>query len=186
MQCNRTSLTAITIVAILGLAASGASWGARTDFELESLRGLNAVYVVVQSLSPDMIKDGLTVDMLSAAVNKRLSAAGIRLLNKGDKLSSRDGVLVIALSSIKSRTGVHACSIDAELIQVTTLARSPEKLSPATTWASGIVAVVSPENVTHLSDTVCKVVDEFVSDYNAANSTQGAKPMITIPDEKKL
>ncbi|MHB9038340.1 MAG: hypothetical protein ACYC64_16925 [Armatimonadota bacterium] len=186
MPLSRTSLTAITIVAILGLAASGAVWGARTDFELESLRGLNGVYVVVQSLSPDMVKDGLTVNALSAAINKRLSAAGIKLLAKSDTLSPKDGVLLIALSSVKSKTGVHACSIDAELIQATALARYPDKLSPATTWASGIVAVVSPENVSHLSDTVCELIDEFVHDYNSANVTSGAGPTIPIPDEKKL
>ncbi|MCE5314247.1 MAG: hypothetical protein ABFD49_11295 [Armatimonadota bacterium] len=186
MPVSKTSLTAFSILAILGLAISGAVWGARTDFELESLRGLSGVYVVVQTLSPEIVTDGLTVEALKSTINKRLSAAGIKLLAKGDTLSSRDGILLVALSSVKSKTGVHACSIDVELIQVTTLARTPDKPSPATTWASGIVAVVSPENVSHLSDTVCEAVDDFVKDYNSANSTSGAGPKIPIPDEKKL
>ncbi|MEN6355899.1 MAG: hypothetical protein ABFD83_02310 [Armatimonadota bacterium] len=179
MAGAKTSLTAVTIIVILGLAACGTTWGARTDFELDSLRGLGGVYVIVQTLSPEITKDGLTVDMLKTAVIKRLNTAGIKMLPKSDSLSSKDGILLIALSSIKSKTGVHACSIDAELIQVTTLARNPDKPCPATTWASGIVAVVSPENVGHLSDTVGEVIDEFVHDYQSANNTSGAGPAIS-------
>ncbi|MCE5324117.1 hypothetical protein LLG46_12500 [bacterium] len=184
MAGAKTSLTAVIIIVFLGLMASGMAWGARTDFELDSLRGLNGVYVIVQTISPEIMKDGLTVDMLKSAVTKKLNTAGIKMLPKSDSLSSKDGILLIALSSIKSKTGVHACSIDAELIQVTTLARNPDKPCPATTWASGIVAVVSPENVGHLSDTVGEVVDEFIHDYQSANNTSGAGP--TISGDKVL
>ncbi len=179
MAGARTSLMAISIIAVLGLMTTGCAWGARTDFELESLHGLSGIYVIVQKLNPDMIKDGLTVDMLKSEVNNKLSAAGIKVLSKSDSLSSKDGILVISLSSVKSKTGLHACSVDAELIQVTTLARNPDKPCPATTWASGIVAVVSPENVTHLRETVGEVVDDFVHDYQSANGTSGAGPNIS-------
>jgi hypothetical protein len=179
MAGARMSLVAISIIAVLGLMASTAAWGARTDFELESLQGLNRIYVIVQKISPEIERDGLTVDMIKSKVSSKLEAAGIKTLPKSDSLSTKDGILVISLSSIKSKTGIHACSVDAELIQVTTLARNPDKPCPATTWASGIVAVVSPENVTKLTETVGEVVDDFVSDYQSANNTSGSGPEIS-------
>ncbi|MCE5199341.1 MAG: hypothetical protein ABFD54_09450 [Armatimonadota bacterium] len=183
MTLKKTSILVVSIIAVFALAASQIAWGARTDFETQSLHGLDGVYVIVQSLNPDIVKDGLTATSIESSVKQQLKDAGIKVLADKDSLSSDDGILLLELSSIKSNSGFHACSLDAELIQVARLARDTSIITPATTWMSGVVAVVTQSNVSHITDIVTELVGEFVKDYQSANSTSntnksGAGPAI--------
>ncbi len=172
MRRLETRLCVFAIMALCATLFSAGAWGARTDFEVKSLRGLDTIYVIVQSLNPDMVNDGLTTEAVRSTVEQHVKSAGLKVLAKGESIPDSGGILLLSISSVKSSSGVYACNIDAELIQVTTLSRDPGIVSPATTWANGVVALVDSGSIKRLQDSVARVVDEFVSDYRTANSVE--------------
>lgn len=160
---------ALTITALGAMLISGAALGARADMELDSLRGLGSVYLIVQAPSAELAHEGLSGDQIKQAVTKQLKTAGIDVLASSSDLKDEDAIFLIALTSVKGETGHYACSIDAQLIQITSLARDPKMMVPATTWTSGMVAMVDGTGMGYLQDRVTKLVDEFVTDYKSVN-----------------
>ncbi|MCX6345024.1 MAG: hypothetical protein NT018_08105 [Armatimonadetes bacterium] len=167
MQPSRATLIAIMIITLC--AVTGAAWAARANIELNSLRGLGGVYLIVQAPSDEMAADGLSKDMIKAGVNKQFEKAGIKLLSDAKDLKDNDAIFLIALSSVKSKTGAYACSVDAQLIQITSLARDPKVMVPATTWTNGVVAIVDKDSLTKLREKITSLVDEFIKDYQSVN-----------------
>lgn len=162
-------LCALTITALGAMLVSGTAWGARAEMELDSLRGLGSVYLIVQAPSADLAHEGLSKDHIKDAVTKQLKAAGIDVITDSKNLGDDDAILLIALTSVKGESGHYACSIDAQLIQITNLARDPKTMVPATTWTSGMVAIVDGKGMGYLEDRVTRLVDEFVKDYRSVN-----------------
>lgn len=152
---------------------------ARLALEVKSLKGVVGVHVVVESLSPDIISDGLTADSLEKTIIDRLTAAGITLLSEDELSQDGAAIFYISLASVKNDKGLYACDVHAEVIQAAALARDPRILTPATTWTSTTVGIVGATNVKQLNETVGKLADEFIRDYQSVNSTQPTpKPKI--------
>ncbi|MCL5102649.1 MAG: hypothetical protein M1133_00850 [Armatimonadetes bacterium] len=178
MRINRAALFAYTIASIAALVA-GSAQAARTDLEVESLRGLDSLYLIVQSPEEDLADDGLTKDMLRSDVRKRIENAGIKIVYDTKNLGDDGAILLVAVSLVRSDSGVYAANIDAELIQVTTLSRDPNVLVPATTWTSGMIVLLDESHVLELRARVGKLVDEFIQDYRSANLPISGKPKIS-------
>lgn len=130
------------------------------------------VHVVVESLAADIVSDGLTAESLEKTVTDSLAAGGVKLLSEDELSQDGAAIFYISLASVKNDKGLYACDVHAEVIQAAALTRDPKILTPATTWTSTTVGIVGASNVKQLNDTVRKLADEFVKDYQSVNSTQ--------------
>lgn len=171
-------LCAVAIASILTLTLSIGIMAARVSMEVKSLKGLSGVCVVVETLAPDIARDGLSVDSLRKIVSSRLSSGGIRLLSEEELSQPGAAIFYVSITSVKSDTGLYACNVHAEVIQAAALSRDPSILTPATTWTSGTVGIVGASNVKQLNETVAGLADEFVRDFLSVNSKQQPKPKI--------
>lgn len=176
MKGTGARLGTIAIVLAL-LTVSVAAQAARVGLEVKSLKGVIGVHVVVESLGSDLIRDGLTADSLEKTIMGRLSAGGVRLLTEDELSQDGAAIFYISLSAVKSDGGLYACDVRAEVIQAAALARNPQILTPATTWTSSTVGLVGATSLTRLNDTVGRMADEFVKDYQSANQ----KPAMPKP-----
>jgi hypothetical protein len=171
-------LCAAAIASVLALGMSGGVWAARVGMEVKSLKGLSGVCVVVESLAPDISRDGLSTELLRKTVSSRLSMGGVSLLTEDQLSQPGAAIFYISITSVKSDLGLYACNVHAEVIQAAALSRDPKILTPATTWTSGSVGIVGAANVKQLADTVAGIADEFVKDFLSVNSKQPPKPKI--------
>lgn len=178
MHTSRAALYAFSIIILAALVA-GPAQAARTDFELQSLRGLNNVYLIVQSSDKDVWKDGLSKDIIRADIRQKVEAAGIKVVNDAKDLDDGGAILLVAVSSVKSDSGLYAANVDAELIQATSLARNPKVLVPATTWTSGIIALIDGNSVSRLRERIGKLIDAFILDYQSANLPISGTPKVS-------
>lgn len=59
---------------------------AQDDFQIESLRGLKGVLVLVEALKPEIEADGLRRDSIQTDVELKLRLAGIKVLTEEECL----------------------------------------------------------------------------------------------------
>ncbi len=171
-------LCTVAIVSALALTLSTGVLAARVSMEVKSLKGLSGVCVVVETLAPDITRDGLSVDSLRKTVSSHLSSGGINLLTEEQLSQPGAAIFYVSISSVKNEAGLYACDVHAEVIQAAALSRDPSILTPATTWTSATVGIVGASNVRQLNDTVAGLADEFVKDFLSINSKQQPKPKI--------
>ena len=169
MHSSRAMACALVIAALGVMLAIGTAWGARADIEIDSLRGLGSVYLIVQSPNADLAGAGFDKNVVKASVRKKLEGAGIKVISDSSDLKDNDAILLIAVATVMDPAGRFACSIDEQLIQVTSLARDSKTLVPATTWTSGIVAMVDGKGIKYLQERIDKLVNEFITDYRSVN-----------------
>ena len=138
----------------------------------ESLRGLRGVNIMVESLQPDIEKDGLRKSSIKTDVELKLRMAGIKVLTKEER-EKEPGMpyLYVRVSSIKRETGLHVFNIDVELGQLVLLARDPKIICYyATTWrTTGEIGTIGGVKVNQLRDSIKDRVDEFINDYLEMN-----------------
>ncbi len=158
------------LVAIVGLVVmAGPAAAMRTEYNVQSLKGLEGVYIIFQSLDNDIVADGLSQQAVESAVQKRLVDSGITLLSEDELVTRRGGILYVALDSIRNKDGIYACNIQVQLIQVANLSRDHSILVPATTWMYGMVVLAGSNSVGALQNAVLEIVDEFAQDYQTVN-----------------
>ena len=178
MKHSGARLCTVAIAVVIGVLLSANVWAARLDMEVQSLKGLEGVHVVVESLDSDITHDGLTTDDLQKTIVQHLTTAGIKLLSVDDLSKSGGAIFYVSVSSVKSKLGVYACSVHAEVIQAAALTRNPDILTAATTWTSGTVGIVGETNVKQINEAVAAMADEFARDYQTANSKATIKPKV--------
>lgn len=178
MKSLGARLCTVTIISALCLALGSAVSAGRLGMETKSLKGLSGVYVVVESLAPDIAHDGLSTDTLRQTISDRLSSAGISLLSENQLSQPGGAIFYVSITSVKNDMGLYACNVHAEVIQAAALTRDPDILTPATTWTSGSVGIVGAANVKQLNSTVADLADEFVKDFLSVNTKQQPKPKV--------
>jgi hypothetical protein len=90
---------------------SSASAGAVDERPDAALKGLNRLSVVVEGLGTQAIKCGLKQDALEAAVTKRLTDAGIRVVRESDD----DTYLYVNLGTVTTAAGLCVTRYDVTL-----------------------------------------------------------------------
>jgi len=140
---------------------------AQDKYERETLRGLKGVSVVIEGLSSDAKREGLTKSQLQTEVELRLRRSGIPVLE------SRDApYLYVNVTTVSSLpTNLHAVAINVALNQDVYLRRYPTiLLYGATTWAQTSTLIVSGNRLREfVRENVGSLVDKFGNDYLAVN-----------------
>ena len=163
---------AILLVAflILGLGSSAVAINGKSN--RATLRGLKGVGVLVENLSPEAEKEGLSRAQLQADVESKLRKAGIKILTKDEsaKVPGEPYLYVnINLNTAKTEDDVYPYSLDILLIQKVSLLRDPKITTYAVTWSTGGVGSISKQTVGELRENVKAIVDVFIKAYHAEN-----------------
>lgn len=137
----------------------------------ETLAGLTGVNVQVAPMNADAERDGLTPSDLQTEVESRLRESGIRVLTQTELFSAVAGTPFLHLDVTTLRlNGVYAYSLRLELWQAVRLTRDAAIQSLAVTWStSGVIGTVRATHLGEVREAVRSMVDEFISDYLAAN-----------------
>lgn len=140
--------------------------------ETGTLRGLEGVEVLVESMDIEADWHGFSTVSIRNDVERQLKAANIPVL------ASDTGrpqpwlyVNVQMRAGGDRRTGILAVSMSLQLKQAVTLTRNPKLLGLATTWeTSDGVNILQEKNLEQLRDRLQQLVDRFVHAYKVANT----------------
>ena len=153
-----------TLVA-LGMAAflpSTAVYPATVDDE--TLKGITAIQVFVEGVSPEDKAHGLTRDRIQTDVTSRLRQAGIAVS------ASATEYLYVNVNTLQSRQRLHSYSVVVMLRQSAYLVRDPALMAPAAiTWWKGTDGITATANLQSVRDAVGDLVDKFIQAYREQN-----------------
>ena len=145
--------------------------------DMESLRGLEGVEVLVEELNAELENFNLTMVQIQVDVESKLRMAGIEILSKeeNEKIQPRrKPYLYIQIHSYKpqSRRDVIAFNVDIALNQKIAIPGHPDfkkKSFYAPTWYKSIVGVVGGEKIAFIRDVVKDLTGKFTEAYLTAN-----------------
>lgn len=153
-------------------------------WDLEALRGLRALYVVVRPVSASAQEAGLHQGVLRADLEHRLRREGIALVVSppapGDAPEGGWAVLRLNVDDLKKGTdptGYHDYWLSLDLVQQAELAGRPSVRAQVSTWSTGAAGSHRSIELTGVvRDTLRLALDELVRDYRAANDGERAPP----------
>jgi hypothetical protein len=140
-----------------------------------TLKGIDAVLVIIEPLDPQAKRDGLTRDQLQTDVEVRLRKAGIKV-SSGVPIGSSEilsplHLMVKALERSPSQRCVYA--INLELLQDVALLRKPNATWLAPTWDHYYLGEVGADRFSRqVRDNVADLVDKFINAYLEQNPKQ--------------
>jgi hypothetical protein len=132
-----------------------------------SLKGITAVYVLVEDL-PDGAKVlGLTKDAIQTDVELKLRLAGMRVVTTQEEWAKLPGSPSLYVNVNVSDSSARAASIDVELDQNALLELNSHFAIGVTTWSTGAV-IVNP-SVEGTRDWIKDDVDKFLNAWLSVN-----------------
>jgi hypothetical protein len=156
------SIAALALTLIGGIAYAG-----DTQPERNSLRGLKGIYVLVEHLNKDLIKDGLNTDTIKTDVEQKLRLAGIGILSRDDFFKELGyPYLYIDANALKLQRGGYVYNIDVALMQAVILERFFVRLQ-AQTWSREDLGATP--RLDTIRDSIEILVDQFINAYLSAN-----------------
>ena len=168
-SCQRISFI-LGIVVVLTLVDSYV-FALDNEVTRSTLRGIKGVYVIVDSLTPEIEKSGLIVDLLKTDVELKLRLAGIKVLSNEEFHAGPAGIIPIlgVTPTIMKSTTIYIYNIGIMLNQGVILLRQQEdlKVSIAITWSHGLTGFTS--NLHSIRDRVKDLVDIFINAYLSVN-----------------
>jgi hypothetical protein len=121
----------------------------------------NARITDMEELSPGSIRD---------AAGDFFKEAGIRLVSDSDVESSADiPLLHLHVNTMELDNGLIPFSIQLKLYQPVRLILNRDLQTSASTWDTGMVGIVSRDQIPVIRQAAENMIDEFIYDFNAAN-----------------
>ena len=164
---RRTLLVLISF----SISVSTAAQGSRSN---QTLQGLHGVRVVVETLNPELERDGLATRQIQADVEIRLRKAGITVFSPSEaNKADSPAVLHVMIDAVKGDDlleNLYAVHTRVELWQVVYLRRLEKSPAfAAATWTIRSTSLVGKEKLDGIRSYLAGGVDEFINDYLAAN-----------------
>ena len=135
------------------------------SYRANTLKGLKATRVLVESLSSDGRRTGLTVEQIKTDVELQLRKVGIRIDESADNYLYLNATIL----KIENRDGfVYHLSLAVQ--QQAILKRDSSISSTAATWEKGKTGITSAEKARNwIRDMIRDLVDDFLNDYLTVN-----------------
>jgi hypothetical protein len=167
-------LTSVTMVATFALVAGlGPTASAQMFIATghDTLRGLPGVEVMVESLEPDLERDGLTRAAIQSDVERRLGAAGIPVYrSQTENPSLAKAYLYVQIDDVRlPGQDLYAVGVQVQLRQTLQSPVTASNIVDAMTWDEHTVVVAKAGEVARVRDTVQEYVDQFVRDWMAVH-----------------
>jgi hypothetical protein len=143
------------------------------EYPDSSLKGIQAVRVVVKYAGPDERSFGLTQQQLQDAVELRLKADDVRVLNE-EEWNRQPGQPYLCITIAGTRAGsektpVFFYSFAADLIQHVSLGRTPTIVTEGSTWNQDYALVVARTDLREVTMKISDVAHEFAQSVRDAN-----------------
>ncbi len=157
------------IISCLGMAPS--SWAYN---QKDVLRGLKGVTIVVEKITPDIERLGLTKNQIQSNVESQIRKVGIKVLkNFQPPAMTALYVNVHAINPYQSRS-IVVYSVNVMLFENAYLQRGIGTVGDlkevrAADWVSGMVGFVGIARINEIYKKVELEVDKFISDYLTVN-----------------
>jgi hypothetical protein len=135
-----------------------------------TLRGFSGVYVVVEPLSPQIEREGLTTDRLQKEIEARIRTAGVKVLSKEEFLKTLGKPYLyvnVGISILRTQITRYIFYIRLEFNQEVSLVKTPESIVPAATWSTGGWGI--DFNLENIRDVLKNQVEKFIDAYLAVN-----------------
>ncbi len=162
--------------AVLILGAAVLAHAQLREYPDESLRGLKGVHVVVRYEAPPEARYGLTEAGLKAAVEARLAADNLTVLDEETWRTTEGApylfinVVGTAVDSLRGSRSGFVYSFTADLIQRVALDRMPSLSTDGATWSQGYVLVVPGSELRSVTLQISDVAHDFAESVRQANS----------------
>jgi hypothetical protein len=154
--------TSVPVVLLLMLAATGRVVATDEPVERQTLKGIKFIAVQVESLRPDVERDGLTQAQIKSDVEQRLRQSGIQV-NDG-----ASATLIVNVNAVLVGQGAPLYAVSAQVdFQQDVVVRGLD--ATASTWSIGGVAAVGRSNLPMVRDFVRSKVDKFIDAYFSVN-----------------
>lgn len=138
----------------------------------ESLRGLQGLFILVEPLTPEIEKAGISRNQFKQEVELKLRQAGLRVFNEGQGMEDpARPYLYINLNAYSWREEViYGYSLKVDLNQLVFLNRDPKIGCFGTTWYSGSAGIIGANKLKgFLRTELADLIDKFINDYKAVN-----------------
>jgi len=142
----------------------------------DTLRGLQDVYVLVEGLTPEVERLGLTRDALQTDTELQLRQYGIGVRSNAKVDLWTSALLYVSVNVVGAdgdTPSLLAVSMEVSCAQGVYLDRDPTTWCVAKTWWTGSLAKVSHAQLSQVRDMVKDKVAEFINDYLAVNPKEG-------------
>ena len=137
--------------------------------ERDNLKGLKGVFMVIDPLSPDLEKRGVSRDELQRRLVVKLREAGIGILSvKNASTTPGQPILQLKVASVKNTTG-HGFLIQLWMNEKVMFERDKNRIVHGITWIQTTIAFDGELQSRGVYDSVDEVLNEFINDYLAAN-----------------
>jgi len=173
----------LPMLVVLGWAVTSETLAEDNPTTRLSLKGLEAVAVSAQPISPAAEKDGLSEKLLEETVATRLRRAGIGLLGPQELLDDpRRPRVSVSVITARLDTGEYLYSVRLELVQwVASLDDPTLRISaaipvPASTWSPAGVLGITPTDLLKqdVEAAVAAMTDQFIEALGKANPRRTA------------
>jgi hypothetical protein len=154
------------IALLLAALAPAIQMDAANDAPLEraTLRGLQAVNVVIDTLDPELAQENLTQDAFQSRMEQRLQNAGIRLDKEAREF------LGLRVTHVRARRGPVAVCLSIGLYQPVELGRDKDIKSVTQTWEVVTILMADRKVLNEASmNSVDELTDRFVAAYQSVN-----------------
>jgi hypothetical protein len=141
-------------------------FGSDSAMDRATLRGLQAVKVIIDPPSPELEHDGVDRELLRVGVVQKLQNAGIKIDNEAVEFLGVD----ISSGARAGRKGPTPVVVGVGVYQVVAIARDKTTKTVAETWGDQrVMALPSKGLDREVSNTVDDLVDQFVRAYRSVN-----------------
>jgi hypothetical protein len=141
------------------------------EYQRRSLKGIKAIYVVVENLPDEVEKDGLTIDQITTDVKLKVGMAGIKVVSlKEPIIILGSPYLYINLYGIMiPNVQIFSYNFEVSLKQIVSLVRNPNITFSTSTWVYSKIGYVGADKIKQIRETIKDAVDIFINDYLAEN-----------------
>ena len=170
------------VITTANLCTITASWvNAEYIFDdVETLRGMNSLYLYVHSLPPQAEEFGLTQEQIQSDVDTQLQSAGIPVVSYRECCDIPGSpYLFVGVGLVNgAQPDIYAVTAHLELRQVSSLEREPESSYHATTWMRGETELVEATTLeSDAKDLLHGWIKMFIYDYWSVNNrNKGTEP----------
>lgn len=150
---------------------------AASPAEIDSLKGLDGVYILVEDLPKALTDLGATREQLQASIELRLRTLGIKVLTRQEYLASlKSSYLYVQVNCLKvTDSPVYAINYNLQLMQGVKTIKTPETICIAATWSKSKIMIFGVLTLLNDRQSLLDLIDIFANDYLAANPKQVAQ-----------
>ena len=165
-------LTVLMLMVLVFVVIESPLFGINGKSNRATLKGVKGVGILVENLSQEVEREGITKNQLQIELEFKLREAGIKVLTKEECLTVPGEPYLyinINLNTAKTENDVYPYSIDVMFIQKVSLVRDPQQTTYSVTWSTGGVGSISKQLLNQLRSSVSDIVDIFIQAYLAEN-----------------